>query len=35
MMKNNLIDSMLGWANDKIGETKYAGWLLNRTIMIV
>lgn len=25
MMKNNLIDNMLRWANDKIGETKYAG----------
>ena len=29
MMKNNLIDNMLGWANDKIGETKYAGWCLS------
>ena len=25
MMKNNLIDNMLKWANDRIGETKYAG----------
>jgi cell wall-associated NlpC family hydrolase len=29
MMKNNLIDNMLRWANDKIGETKYAGWCLS------
>ena len=29
MMKNNLIDNMLIWANDKIGETKYAGWCLS------
>ncbi|SFC49881.1 hypothetical protein SAMN02910398_02413 [Butyrivibrio sp. YAB3001] len=29
MMKNNLIDNMLKWANDRIGETKYAGCCLS------